>query len=56
MVCFKLSAEEKTRMAAAEIAAAEKLKVQQKSESGKVGLSKHLYIKHEIRSGWLESS
>ena len=54
--CFKLSAEENTRTTAAERAAAKKLKVQQRSASGKVGLPKHLYINHEIRPGWLESS
>ena len=52
--CFKLSAGENTRMAAAGRAATKKLNVQQKSASGKVGLPKHLYIKLEVRPGWLK--
>ena len=35
-------------------AATKKLNVQQNSASGKVGLPKHLYIKLEVRPGWLK--
>ena len=42
--CFKFSAGERTRMAAAGRAAAKKLKVLQKSASGKVGLQAKAFV------------
>ena len=50
--CFKLSAEEKERMIAAQRAAAKKLKAQQKSTLGKVNFT-GITCLVTVASGWL---
>ena len=55
--CYKLSAEEKERMAVAQRAAAKKLKAQQKKGSGKVKLHWQIMLSNvcvSVASVWLQ--